>query len=364
MEPTRRSPRASPAGIPADGGLRARLGRAVGPSRAEAVGFGVAWFVLIAIAVQLVATVAENMSHDWWPAYDTNAYWLAARHLLDGSPLYQQALITTSGAYKYPPILAQVVVPIGLLPEWIVDWAWRILGVACLRYMCGSWKFAVIAALQWPVMAELYFGNVTLQLGAAALACFGRGRAAAAGMLLLPWFGAAKVGPALLIAYLWATRPETRRPLAAGCAVFATACAVSFIASPGPWFDYAGTFGWEASSRMDAWFVVAIVPDHGGLDFAIRLAIGLALLVAAVRWRLEWLAFIVVAVTMPILSLTRLAILVGLWPLWLRSPAERWRARGGGLASWLTAPLVALDMLPRTKRPAPGGESQGTAVSA
>jgi hypothetical protein len=352
VERARRSPDGPPAVIPAYGRTRARLGGVVGSSPAEIVGFGVAWFLLIAIAVQLVATVAEHISHDWWPAYDTNAYWLAAHHLLDGSPLYQPALITTSGAYKYPPILAQVAIPIGLLPERIVDWAWRILGVLCLRYLCGSWKLAVIAALQWPAMAELDFGNVTLQLGAAALACFGRGRMASAGMLLLPWFGAAKVGPALLIAYLWATRPEARRTLAAGCALFAAACALSFVAAPGLWFDYAGTFGWEASSRLDAWFVVAIVPDHGALDFVIRLAIALLLLAAAVRWRLEWLAFVIVAATMPILSLTRLAILVGLWPLWLRGLAEKWRAGGGRLARWLTAPLAALDMIPPGECPA------------
>jgi hypothetical protein len=363
VERARQQPGVSPAGAAADRGVRARAGRIAGSSPAEAVGFGLAWFVLIAIAVQLVATVVENVSHDWWPAYDTNAYWLAARHLLDGSPLYQQAEITTSGAYKYPPILAQAIIPIGLLPEWIVDWTWRVTGVACLRYLCGSWKFAVIAALQWPVMTELSFGNVTLQLGAVALACFGRGRTATAGLLLLPWLGAAKVGPALLIAYLLVTRPETRRTLAAGCALFAAACAVSVAAAPGLWFDYAGTFGWEASSRMDAWFVVAIVPDHGGLDFAIRLAIALALLIAAVRWRLDWLAFVVAAAMMPILSLTRLAVLVGLWPLRLRDLAVRWRAEGSGPARWLTSPLAALDMLPRTEPTAARAEPGRSTVS-
>ncbi len=180
-------------------------------SRAESVGFLVAWFVLVAIAVQLAATVIDNVRFNWWPGYDTNAYWLAARHLLDGSPLYTQAEIWTAGAYKYPPVYAQLVFPIGFAPELLVAWLWRIGGVLCLRYLAGSWKLAVLAALQWPVFAELGFGNVTLQLGVVCLMCLGRGRVATAGIVLLPWFAGMKFGPALLLPYLWWTRPETRR---------------------------------------------------------------------------------------------------------------------------------------------------------
>ena len=315
-------------------------------SKADTVGFLVAWFVLIAVAVQLAAVVIDNMSYHWWPAYDTNAYWLAARHLLDGDKLYAQAQIWTAGAYKYPPVYAQLVLPIGLVPEGIVDWIWRIVGVLCLRYLAGSWKLAVLAALQWPVFAEIGFGNVTLQLGAVALMCLCRGRVATAGIYLLPWFAGMKFGPALLIPYLWMTRPETRRPLAISCAVFAAACLVSFAITPGLWFDYLGTFGWEAQSQMQAMYVYAIVPNHGGLDLAIRLAIGAAAILVAIRWRLDWLAFVAATATMPIFSLTRLALLVGLWPLWLRKVVDKWRTRDGDLRRWTTAPLVHLDMLP------------------
>jgi hypothetical protein len=315
-------------------------------SKADTVGFLVAWFVLVAIAVQVAALVIDNVSHNWWPAYDTNAYWLAARHLQGGSPLYAEAEIWTAGVFKYPPIYAQLVLPIGLGPELIVDWIWRVVGVLCLRYLAGSWKLALLASLQWPVFAEIGFGNVTLQLGAVALMCLCRGRAAAVGIYLLPWFAGMKFGPALLIPYLWMTRPETRRPLAISCAIFAAACLVSFAIAPGLWFDYAGTFGWEASSQMQAMYVFAIVPNHGGLDLAIRLAIGAAAVVVAIRWRLDWLAFIAATATMPIFSLTRLAVLVGLWPLWLRGVVDRWRQGDGALQRWLTAPLVYLDMLP------------------
>ncbi len=80
---------------------------------------------------------------------------------------------------------------------------------------------------------------------------------------LLPWFAGMKFGPALLIPYLWMTRPETRRPIVTSCAIFAAACLVSFAVAPGLWFDYAGTFGWEASSQMQAMFVLRDRPQPG-----------------------------------------------------------------------------------------------------
>jgi hypothetical protein len=311
-------------------------------SRADTVGWLMAWFLLVTIGVQVAAVVLDNMRHDLWPAYDTYAYWLAARHLLNGEPLYGPALIWTAGAYKYPPVFAQLMLPIGLLPQAPVDWTWRIFSVMCLRYMCGSWKLAVLAALQWPVMAELGFGNVTLALGAVALWSFRDKRA----VYLLPWFAGLKFGPVLLLPYLWATRPETRRPTAIGCAVFAAACLASFAVAPSLWRDYVGTFGWEAASQMQASYVYAIVPNHGGTDLAIRFAIGAVAMVAAIRWRLDWLAFVAATATMPIFSLTRLAVLVALWPLWLRGVVDRWRQSDGPWQRWLTAPLVHLDMLP------------------
>jgi hypothetical protein len=311
-------------------------------SQADTAGWLIAWFVLVAIAVQVAATVIDNLTINLWAAYDTFAYELAARHIVNGEPLYSAALIWTKGAFKYPPVFAQLMVPMALAPDIVVDWVWRILGVLCLRYMCGSWRFAVVAALQWPVMAELAFGNVTLQLGAVALWAFRDKRA----IYLLPWFAGMKFGPALLLPYLWATRPETRRPIVVGCAAFAAACLASVAVAPGLWWDYVGTFGWEASSQMNAMFVYAIVPDHGGLDLVIRFAIAVVAMLVAIRWRLDWLAFIAATATMPIFSLTRLAVLVALWPLWLRGVVDRWRRSDGPWQRWLTAPLVHLHMLP------------------
>jgi hypothetical protein len=105
---------------------------------------------------------------------------------------------------------------------------------------------------------------------------------------------------------------------------------------------------------MQAMFVYALVPDHGGLDFALRSAIAAVAVVIALKWRLDWLAFIAATVTMPIFSLTRLAVLVGLWPVWLRGRVDAWRQKPSPVREWLTAPLVHLDMLPRRRGGAAG----------
>jgi hypothetical protein len=326
------------------------LGRAwarVAPtgSAADITGWLIAWFLVICLGVQVLALVADQWRINQWFAFDTNAYWLAAQHVVNGQPLYAPAEIYTGGAYKYPPVYAQMVFPIGWLPELLVDWSWRLTSLLCLRYLCGSWKLTVLASLQWPVWAELSYGNVTLELGAVALWAFRDPRAG----YLLPWFAGLKFGPALLIPYLWIARPQMRRQLAVGCVIFAAACLASLAVAPRLWFDYAGTFGWEANSQMQAMWVYAIVPDRGGVDFAVRLAIAAVALLIALRWRLDWLAFVAATCTMPIFSLTRLAVLCGLWPLWLRGVVERWRAERTPIREWLTAPLVHLDML------SPGG---------
>jgi hypothetical protein len=301
-----------------------------------------AWSLLLIVGLQVAATVLDRVLADWWPAYDTNAYWLAARHVVSGEPLYREAAITTAGAYKYPPLFAQLIVPIGLLPELVVDWAWRLSGVACLRYLCGSWRLTLIASLQWPAWVELDYGNVTLQLGAAMLFALRDSR----GAYLLPWLAAMKVGPGLLMVYLFAVRPEYRRSLVRACAVFAVFCAASFAAAPGLWFDYAGTFGWEAASEMRAYYVLAFTPESGGLDFAIRLALATCLLLAAIHWRADWLAFVTAAATMPIFSLTRLAVLVGLWPLELRERVDRWRRGEGPLRAAGSELVERLGLVP------------------
>jgi hypothetical protein len=256
-----------------------------------------------------IAAAAVIIAGDGGLAYDTRAYWLAAQHALDGTALYSQATVSDLGAYKYPPLFAQLFAPGAYLPELLVAWLWRVSGVLCLRYLVGSWKAAVVACAFVPVLIELSLGNVTLQIGAVLLFALRDRR----GAYLLPWVAALKFGPVLLVPYLWWRMPESRRPLVVGTAVFAAACLVSYLIAPGQWSAYASTFGWENSSLMSGSGVIAIVPSWGGLDFAIRFAIAAAVAGFAAFARRDWLAYAAASITCPIMAWSRFAPLVGLW---------------------------------------------------
>ena len=256
-----------------------------------------------------VAAVVVAIQGDGGLAYDTRAYWLAAKHVLDGSNLYSPATVSALGAFKYQPLFAQLFAPAALLPEIVVAWLWRISGILCLRYLVGSWRATIVACVFLPVLTELSLGNVTLQIGAILLFALRDKR----GAWLLPWAAALKFGPVLLVPYLWVRMPESRRPLVLGSLLFAGACLVSIAITPSAWSGYFSTFGWENDSLMAGAQVIALVPSWGGLDFALRFALaGVVALVATYTSR-DWLAYAAAAITCPVLAISRLAPLVGLW---------------------------------------------------
>jgi Glycosyltransferase family 87 len=264
---------------------------------------------LVAGGTSAVAFVLVLVLANGGLAYDTHAYWLAARHVLDGATLYAPATVDEFGAFKYPPVFAQMFAPSALLPELLVAWVWRISGILCLRYMVRSWKAVVIACAFLPVLIELSQGNVTLQIGALLVFAMRDRR----GAYLLPWAAALKFGPVLLVPYLWFRMPESRRPLVVGTAVFATACLLSWLAWPDQWSSYVSTVAWENASVMSGGGVIAIVPAWGGLDFVIRFAIAGVLALYAVRAQKGWLAFAAAAITCPVMAYGRLAPLVAWW---------------------------------------------------
>jgi hypothetical protein len=59
--------------------------------------------------------------------------------------------------------------------------------------------------------------------------------------------------------------------------------------------------------------VIALIPAWGGLDFVLRFMLaGLVVLYATYRQK-AWLAYAAAVLTCPILAISRLAPLVGLW---------------------------------------------------
>jgi hypothetical protein len=261
-------------------------------------------------------------------AYDLHAYLLAGRNLLDGVPLYPPMEINDPGAYRYPPTFALLTAPLAPLPEPAVTWAYRAACIGCVRYLVGSWRAVGWTLLFVPLQIELVALNVTLPIAAAAYAAL-RGHRPDVAAVLVPATAALKFGTALLLPYLWITRPTLRRPMVLGTAGLAALFALHAVLDPSVWRDYLASLTQQAGSTNDAPYVgdqlLFLVPSTLG-DFALRLGIGLGLVAVAVRARADWLAFAAASIAVPTLWVARLAALVAVPRLVLTERLSRARA--------------------------------------
>jgi hypothetical protein len=149
--------------------------------------------------------------------YDYTCYEGAARHLLDGQPIYDNAFSisvgTCPGTYTYPPAFAVALVP-WLLFGGAAAGLWCVAMAAC--FVAGAallpvsrdvrWLVVIVAALDWPLLYAVKLGQVEplLFLGFAAVwRWMDRpgvvGGVAALGALI-------KVQPGLLAVWALATR--------------------------------------------------------------------------------------------------------------------------------------------------------------
>ena len=234
--------------------------------------------------------------------YDYTCYEGAARHLLDGKPMYDNAFSiavgTCPGTYTYPPVFAVVLVP------WLVFGGaaaglWCVAMAAC--FLAGvallpvrrdiRWIVIIVAALDWPLLYAVKLGQVEpiLFLGfAAAWRWMDRpgvvGAATAIGALI-------KVQPALL--GVWAL--ATGRYRAAGIAVLMAvglSAAATLVTGPGAWTAYVdllrglgGTF--DTAHNFAPGAVAHAAGASGAAASAVQLAtaaLAVAALLAAYRW--------------------------------------------------------------------------------
>jgi alpha-1,2-mannosyltransferase len=219
--------------------------------------------IAIVLAYRAVQVISWLSAPQW--GYDFSAYWLAARHLLDGQPIYTAAQLAGTYApqgqflYLYPPLVAVLAIPLAWLSPASYGpaaglWALGgvavtvavVLGIARLERLAPTRGGAILllagAFAFPPLVGELVLGNVhVLLLGLLALAWWGvrmggKPGDALAGLAI----GAAaliKLFPALLL--LWLVL--TGRWRAAGWAVLGAA-ALTVLTLPitgvGPWLDY------------------------------------------------------------------------------------------------------------------------------
>ena len=266
--------------------------------------------VLAVIGAIFLIVVA---AYRWPTPADELSYYIGARRLIDGVPLYDpSATVVTPYAYRYPPPLAQFLVPFALVMSPTVFTAtWTVLLMGCLYWLAGRDIWIMLALIAFPPVAvELWFRNVHLIL--AVLLVLGIRR----------WSGfyvigvSIKFAPALGIAYLAVRRRWREASIAVGVGL--AILAVSYVLSPAAWAQF-----------------VDITLSRGALDesgfvaipYAVRLATGLALAVVAGLMASRRLgeAVLIVAVTiaLPTLWFTALSTLSALYLVLkpARSPA-------------------------------------------
>jgi hypothetical protein len=257
--------------------------------------------ILAAIGASLLLVTAMAR---WGAPSDEHAYWLAARRIIEGQPLYDPAAtIVTPFAYLYPPPLAQALVPIAaIVPSWMFSAGWTVLMGLALFWLAGRDVIRALALVAFPPVAvEFWFRNVHLFL--ALLVVLGLRRAGGAFAV-----GAAiKVSPSLGIPYL-AVRGEWRNAAIAG-AIGAAMLALSVALSPDAWRAYVD-FALSVDPLQQSSFVAVPLP--------IRVAAGLILAIIAgrlPRWAGDPLLVVAVTLALPSLWFTGLSLLVGVVPL-------------------------------------------------
>jgi alpha-1,2-mannosyltransferase len=279
--------------------------------------------------------------------YDYTCYAGAARHLLDGQPIYDNAFSISVGTcpetYTYPPAFAVALVP-WLLFGGAAAGAWCVAMAAC--FLAGvallpvrrdvRWLVVIVAALDWPLLYAVKLGQVEplLFLGfAAAWRWMDRpsvvGVATALGALV-------KVQPGLLGVWALATR-RYRAAAVAVAVTLAVAAAATVFTGPGAWATYAdlvrglsGTFSGGHNFAPGAVAHQAGAPD--ALATAVQLGsvvLAAVALLAALRWASPVASLQVTIVVSQLLSAPlrdHYAVLLLLPVAWLVNRGRTWAA--------------------------------------
>ncbi len=262
--------------------------------------------VLSVLGASLLLIVAVTR---WSVPSDEYAYWLAAKRLVAGLPLYDpSATPGTPYAYFYPPPLAQVLAPLtSIMPDAVFVATWTLLLIASLWWLGRGNAFVALALVAFlPVSVELWYRNVHLVL--AVLIVLGLRRHASCFALA----AAIKVTPVLGLVYFVA-RGRYRDAVTAGL-VGSIMLLASILISPAAWHQFATVVVGSAGS-VGASFVP--------VPFPIRAAAGVLLALTAGRLRPrvgEPMLVVAIVIANPTLWVTALSMLVAIVPLQLRWP--------------------------------------------
>lgn len=258
--------------------------------------------VLAAIGGALLVIVAVTR---WATPSDEHAYWLAARRIIEGQPLYDPAAtIITPYAYLYPPPLAQLMVPIALVvPAWLFSAGWTALMGLALWWLAGRDVIRALALVAFlPVAIEFWFRNVHLFM--AVLLVLGLRHSSA-------WLAAGTaIKPSPGLGLIWLALRGRWRDSAVMAGVGLALLVGSVAIAPDQWRDWLAYLGAQDPFAQSAFF---------GTPFPIRAAVAVGMTVIAARlpsWRGELLFVAAATLALPSLWFTGLSLLAATVPLY------------------------------------------------
>jgi hypothetical protein len=218
---------------------------------------------------------------------DAYAYWS-----LDLADLYgrSQGAVLGPGAFRYSPVIAQLMAPFTALPWGSFLLLYEALLLGTIVWLGGRRPLRVLAILAFPPVAiELYYGNVHLLMAAAIVLGFRH-----------PWTWAfvllTKVTPG--VGLIWFALRREWRQLLVVTLVTGGLVLVSLPLAPGLWLEWLGTLvGNRAVATTNSLPVPLLLRPWGA------------------RTDRPWTVPVAVTLAMPVVWIHGLATLVGVVPL-------------------------------------------------
>jgi glycosyl transferase family 87 len=262
------------------------------PPRLRALKHGV-WIGAVSCTLTALLAVGDGRLGD-----DAHAYWAAWRNGVYSSAPGQ------SDAFLYSPVFAQVVWPLTLLPWPLFFALWASAAVAVYAWLLAPLGRAWATPLLLMCLPEILYGNVYPYF--ALVAVFGLRRPALWALPLLT-----KITPAVGIAW-FATRREWGR-LAVALGTAAALAAVSYMAAPGLWAEWARLLlhpdGFSDPTRVTAGPLLLVPP---GLILALGVPVSVGLTVFAARTNRAWLLPIAMVLASTVFRFSGLAVLAAI----------------------------------------------------
>jgi hypothetical protein len=221
--------------------------------------------------------------HPWeFVGIDARAYWR-----VDLAHPYASSAVGEPSTYLYPPVFAQVLSPLSLLPFPVFFALWTAVLVALLVWLVRPWPWA-LAILSLPIIYELFVGNIHLLI--AAVVALGFSTPALWAFPLL-----SKVTPG--VGVVWFAARREWRPLAIAIGVTAFAVALSVLISPTAWSE---------------WLAFMIADQGKSEALPLRLAVAFLLIAFAGLTDRRWLVPVGVLIAFPVVWVETWVVLLAI----------------------------------------------------